>query len=260
MKVKLICMLGFGMALCSGASHALTVTACAEPSKGPPWLYPIMGPDGKPTGELAGFTADVVRKAFASFNVEVHLRGDLPLIRCLAMVASHDIDFAVGPYYDTERARVLAYSTPYRVLTPQIFYGARRPIKVRNIDDLAKYRGCGRHGWSYSHYGIKPGTLDTGASTYTALIQKLKAGRCDYFPEELEVLATQLPGKRSYLNDPELLHVPLPGAAIPGKHVVAAKDSAAARMLPRFNAALAGMIQSGEYDALWKKDIGDLPL
>lgn len=74
------------------------------------------------------------------------------------------------------------------------------------------------------------------------------------------MLATQLPGKRSYLNDPELLHVPLPGAAGPGKHMVAAKDSAAARMLPRFNAALADMIQSGEYDSLWKKDIGDLPL
>lgn len=161
-------MLGFGMALCSGASRALTVTACAEPNKGPPWLYPVVGPDGKPTGELAVFTADVVRNAFASFNVEVHQRGDLPLICCLAMVASHYIDFAVGPYYDTKRARVLAYSTPYRVLTPQIFYDARRPINVSNIDDLAKYRGCGRHGWSYSHYGIKPGTLDTGASTYAA--------------------------------------------------------------------------------------------
>lgn len=260
MITKLICMLGLCTVLWSSACHALTVTACAEPSKGPPWLYPVTDATGKPTGELAGFTADVVRKAFASFKVELRLRGDLPLIRCLAMVAAHEIDFAIGPYYDSERARVLAYSTPYRVLTPQIFYSARRPITVRSIDDLARYRGCGRHGWSYVHYGIKPGTLDTGTSTYAALIQKLKAGRCDYFPEELEVLGTQVPGKNSYLNDPELLHVAIAGAAAPGKHVVAAKEGAAARLLPRFNAALAAMIQNGEYEALWKKDMGDLPL
>jgi polar amino acid transport system substrate-binding protein len=256
----LIWLLAAGVAACAPAAQALTVTACAEPSAGPPWLYPRKGPDGKPTGELAGFTAEIVRKSFAQFNVTVRLRGDLPLIRCMAMVASGEIDFAIGAYYDSERGRKLDYSTPYRVLTPQIFYSARRPIIVRSVADLARYRGCGRHGWSYLHYGLKPGSIDTGTSSYAALVGKLKAGRCDYFPEELEVLGTQILGKNSYLNDPELRHVAVAGATAPGKHLVAAKGGAAAKLLPQFNAALAALIQSGEYDTLWKKEFGDASL
>lgn len=259
MKIA-IRLLAAGLAASAPAAHALTVTACAEPSAGPPWLYVRKGTDGKPGTELAGFTAEIVRRAFGQFNVTVRLRGDLPLIRCMAMVASGEVDFAIGAYYDSERARKLDYSTPYRVLTPQIFYSARRPIAVRSVADLARYRGCGRHGWSYLHYGLKAGSLDTGTSSYHALVQKLKAGRCDYFPEELEVLGTQILGEHSYLNDPDLRHVAVAGAVAPGKHVVAAKGSAAARLLPQFNAALAAMLQSGEYDALWKKEFGDLAM
>jgi ABC-type amino acid transport substrate-binding protein len=91
------------------------------------------------------------------------------------------------------------------------------------------------------------------------MVMKLKAGRCDYFPEELEVMTTQLLGEDSFVNDPDLLHVPITGAVAPSKHLVAAKGTEAARLLPRFNAALAAMIKSGAFKALWKKNAGDAP-
>jgi ABC-type amino acid transport substrate-binding protein len=125
---------------------AASVTACAEPSNGPPWLYAVKDAAGRNTGELAGFTLDTVRQAFASIGLELRLRGDLPLIRCMEMVASHQVDFAIGVYHDPERAKHFAYSTPYKVLTPQIFFSASHPIAVRTVKDLSNYHGCGRHG------------------------------------------------------------------------------------------------------------------
>jgi len=247
------------LALLPQLGRAASVSACAEPSNGPPWLYAVKDAAGRDTGELAGFTPDVVRQAFASMGLEVRLRGDLPLIRCMEMVANHQIDFAIGVYRDPERAKQFAYSTPYKILTPQIFFSASHPIVVRSVQDLAHYHGCGRHGWSYAHYGLKEHDLDKGTSTYKAMVMKLKAGRCDYFPEELEVMTTQLLGKDSFMNDPDLLHVPIAGAVAPSKHLVAAQGTEAARLLPRFNAALAAMIKSGEFKALWKKNAGDLP-
>ena len=238
---------------------AASVTACAEPSNGPPWLYAVKDAAGRNTGELAGFTPDIVRQAFASFGLEVRLRGDLPLIRCMEMVANRQIDFAIGVYHDPERAKQFAYSTPYKVLTPQIFYSASHPIEVRTVKDLANYHGCGRHGWSYAHYGLKERDLDKGTSSYKAMVMKLKAGRCDYFPEELEVMNTQVLDNGSFMDDPDLLHVPVAGAIAPSKHLVAAKGTEAARLLPKFNAALAAMIKSGEFKALWKKNAGDAP-
>lgn len=249
----MICLL----AMQAGPSGAATVTACAEPSSGPPWLYAVRDAAGRPTGELAGFTPDIIRRAFARMGFEVELHGNMPLIRCMEMVASHRIDFAIGVYRDPERAKQFAYSTPYKVLTPQIFFSASHPITVRTVKDLKKYRGCGRHGWSYLHYGLKDGDLDKGTNSYQAMVMKLKSGRCDYFPEELEVMATQILGKDSFMNDPDLLHVAIAGAEAPGKHIVAAKDTEAARLLPRFNATLAAMIKSGEFNALWKKNAGD---
>lgn len=241
------------------AGWAASVTACAEPSSGPPWLYAIKDAAGRRTAELAGFTSDIVRQAFANIGIAVRIRGDMPLIRCLEMVALHKIDFAIGAYRDAERAKHFAYSAPYKVLTPQIFFSASHPIVVRTVKDLANYRGCGRHGWSYAHYGLKDANLDKGTSSYHAMVMKLKSGRCDYFPEELEVMATQIPGKDSFMNDADLRHVPVAGAVAPSKHLVAAKDTEAARLLPKFNAALAAMIKSGEFQALWKKNAGDAP-
>lgn len=254
MRKASLMMASLLLAFSAGSGRAATVTACAEPSEGPPWYYLVRDAAGKRSGQAAGATVDMLTLAFARSGVQIRFRSDMPFIRCMEMVAARQIDFAVGPYYDPERAKRYAYSAPYKVLTPQIFFSARRPIQVRSVQDLARYRGCGMHGWSYSHYGLKEADLDMGATSYGALLMKLKIGRCDYFPEELETLATHSPGKDNLLNDPELRHVPVSGAAAPGNHLVVARDNPAAQLLPKFNAALAAMIKSGEYRDILKKN------
>jgi polar amino acid transport system substrate-binding protein len=243
MRKAILMMASLLLALSARSGQAATVSACAEPSEGPPWYYLVKDAAGKRTGKAAGATVDMLTLAFAKSGTQIQFRSDLPFIRCMEMVAARQIDFAIGPYYDPERAKRYAYSAPYKVLTPQIFFSARRPIQVSTVQDLARYRGCGMHGWSYAHYGLKEADLDQGASTYSALLMKLKIGRCDYFPEELESLATHGQGKDSLLNDPELRHVPVAGAIAPGNHLVTAKDNPAAQLLPKFNAALAAMIK-----------------
>ncbi len=113
-------------------------------------------------------------------------------------------------------------------------------------------------GASYAHYGLDGATLDQG-KTHEQLVQKLKFKRCDFFVEELEVfLGYKLLGT-DYLADPELQHHGLPNVKAPATHVVAAKGSRAAELMPKLNAALEDLIKSGAAAAMWKKHAGDLP-
>jgi ABC-type amino acid transport substrate-binding protein len=114
-------------------------------------------------------------------------------------------------------------------------------------------------GASYAHYGLKEEELDLGVNTYEALIVKLKAGRCDYFAEELEVISGYKKLGRDLLADPELEHNAVSDASAPAKHLIAAKGGVASKLIPKLNDILDGMIRSGELAQIWKKHMPDAP-
>lgn len=244
--LALVCLASIG-------SRAAALTACGEPSDNSTRLRWVLDAKGQRTSEVTGFTVFFLKAAFAKMGKDIQIRGDLPWSRCLRMVAVGAVDFAPGAYFDEFRAKTLAYSKPYQTYTPQVFYLTRKPISINSIDDLHRFRGCGMNGSSYAHYGLLPGQLDQGTKSFKALADKLKAGYCDYFVEELEVLNELALQGLPIMSDPEISHGPVRGAIAPGLHLVAGKNSLSRALLGDFDKAVAAMVSSGEFDKLWRQ-------
>ena len=237
---------------------AQEVSICADPDP-PPWTYWVRDSQDAKTNTFTGSSVDTFTIAFARLGTKIRFIGDLPWARCLQMVQEGKIDFAMDAYYSAERAKVFQYSRHYNTLTPQVFYRAQKPVRVRVVADLKNYKGCGMLGASYEHYKLAATDLDLGVNTYEGMMAKLKAGRCDYFVEELEVIAGYKKLGRDLLGDSDLLHNAVSDASAPAYHLIAAKGSAAAQMLPSLNSALEAMIQSKELARIWKKYMPDGP-
>ncbi len=234
------------------------VSICADPDP-PPWTYWERDAENKPIKtKFIGFSVDILTAAFAKMNVSVKFIGNLPWARCLEMVKIKQVDFAMDGYFDSERAKVFDYSDHYNTLTPQVFFNAKAPIKIKGIADLKKHQGCGMIGASYAHYDLLPSDLDTGVNTYAALIEKLKYKRCEYFVEELEVITGYKYVGVDHLKGNSIKRSPVPDAKAPSKYIFSAKNSEASKLIPQFNQALAGLIKSGEAKKFWNKHAPDL--
>jgi polar amino acid transport system substrate-binding protein len=236
-------------------ASARPVSVCADPDP-PPWTYWVRDSHNKKTNVFIGSSVETVRAAFERIGHTVEFKGEYPWARCLVMVARGDVDFAMDAYFDRERAKHFAYSTHYNTLTPQVFFRKQKPVVLKSLSDLKKFRGCGMSGSSYSHYGLTPDELDLGSS-YDRMITKLKRERCDYFVEELEVISGYKIIGTDYLADPDIQHGPVPGAHAPAKHLITAKDGEAVHMLPALNTALTDLVKSGETEKAWKKHTGN---
>jgi len=258
MRRHLLCAVATMAAACAAPAHAATYTLCAEPGPRSPWFQVERGPDGAPTGRLTGLSVELLQAAFARMGHEARIRADLPWSRCMAMVELGKIDFAFDAYRDDERARRFDFSAPYQILTPQVFYLKQTPLKAANVTELKQYRGCGLLGSSYAHYGFARGELDQGTAMFDALIRKLKAGRCDYFPEELESILV-VPNADGTFDDPALGHRAIAGARAPARHLITARAGPAAALLPAFGAAVAALYASGAVKAMWHRNVPMLP-
>ncbi len=246
--------------LVGGASTASgkTFTACMEASDGPPLMYFTVASPGQPR-RLVGFNAEVWPVVLATLGHSLIVDGGLPFKRCLRAVALGEVDFALGIYFDAERAKSLSFSAPFKTLTPQVFYRSDTPLKITELADLKRWRGCGMNGSSYAHYGLLAGDLDQGARSYRTLFEKLSSKRCDYIVEELEVIQQLELGKRDYLATPGLMRAAVPGAAAPARHLVARPGSEAAALLPAIDAAYARLVRQGEAQKIWRRHAGDVP-
>ena len=81
---------------------------------------------------------------------------------------------------------------------------------------------------------------------FKQLFAKLKAGRCDYFVEELEAIAGFKLLGFNYLDDPEIKHGALTDVEGARLFLIAGKHSSSARLVPEIDRVLQGMLASGE--------------
>ena len=197
----------------------------------------------------------VVSEAFAQIGVKVNFDLQHTFKGCMELVQNGRIDFVQGAYYDEDRAKIFDYSNHYHTLTPQVFYRIDTPIKVKQLGDLRKYRGCGIYGSSYAHYGLTQKDLDLGPG-YASMVNKLMAGRCDYFVEELEVFYEMGEEGRTVLENHDIVHMDVPGASAPSRYLITRKNSPASRLLPKFNKALSQVINSPLAREYWIRDHG----
>ncbi|XHS78547.1 substrate-binding periplasmic protein [Burkholderiaceae bacterium UC74_6] len=231
------------------------LVACADP---PAWTTTARNASGAVTETGTSFSFDMLSAALKSMGRTVRFVA-LPWARCMKEVEAGHLDYALGAYYSDERARRFSYSVPYSRGTPQVFFLRSRQLAISRKEDLLKFHGCGLAGGSYAHYGLKPAELDLGVNTYERLVKKLKAGRCDYFVEELEVIAGYKHIGNDYLADPELAHGPVPGVTAPAAHLIAGLNGRASALMPQLNVALLELVRSGQAAQLWRRHAGDIP-
>jgi ABC-type amino acid transport substrate-binding protein len=182
---------------------------------------------------------------------------ELPWARCLQDVKSGAIDLAVDAYDDAERRRQFLYSTPYHTLTPQVFYRANSTTispPLRGVSSLVGLNGCGVHEYTYEHYDLDAGRMDLGANSDLSMLQKLKAGRCDYAVEELEYIIGGRSSVPNWLDESDLKSFRPAWARGPQVHYLIGKQHPDAQgLLHAVNLAIAAAEKSGTTLALRKR-------
>jgi len=205
----------------------------------------------------ATFFNYVVVASFAQIGVKVNFDLQHTFKGCMELAQNGGVDFVQGAYYDEERAKIFDYSDHYHTLTPQAFYRNDSPIKITQLSDLKKYRGCGIYGSSYAHYGLTQKDLDLGPG-YESMVKKLLAKRCDYFVEEVEVFYEMGPQGKTVLENHDIVHMDVPGASAPSRYLITKKNSAASQLLPKFNKALSQVINLPQAKEFWIRDHGNV--
>ncbi len=252
--VTLMSLHGISSSAESKPAATQEISLCAEPDF-PPFMWFSRDENGKKSAtQVEGYTIEVMKEAFGRMNIKVRFEMSYPWNRCMEMVKLGEVDFGMDAYFDKDRAKFFKYSKPYRKLTPQVFFlKETTDFKITKKDDLKKYKGCGLLGYSYDHYGLSSKELDSGAKSYNSAIEKLKAKRCVYFPEEYEVLTGFKILNKDYLSEGDILSLPVPGVDAPKLHLIAGlKNHKALKLIEKINQQIQKLEKSGELDKIYK--------
>lgn len=245
-----------GSALSAAARTALSVAICDDENEWPPYSY-YQRIDGKKTTRVVGFAVDVIDDIFNRHGIDYSV-DLIPWSRCLA-VSSLGRDYAMvfNLSYNAERAKAFLLSRPYYATTSYYYYSRRnhpKGLAINSLADLKKYRVCGVQGYNYDGYGLSSGEVDQGARSFTALISKVKLGRCALFPEKDEVMMGYAAIGKDYLSDPDIGKAPIPGMKPDLFYFGVAKRYAHAEEVhAMIDAALVQMESNGRLAELWRK-------
>lgn len=222
-------------------ARALELKVCVEPDDFPPFDFRPESKQQRRIGDSAGSSIELLQYLAKKLKFSVQLQR-LPWLRCLQAVESGAMDMALDAYYSPERAARFDYSRPYYYLTPQIFFLRQRfpdGPPAQTIAEMKQLRGCGIHGYAYSHYGLEAAELDLKAQTHEQLVDKLKAGHCDFFLEELEILQGFTLSGRNYMADKQIDSAEVPDATHPQLHLLLSRNRQPLQTLrPAINKAI----------------------
>lgn len=223
MTKKRSCSVFAWLALCLLAARAdaqaavphsgISIAICDDENEWPPYSY-YQRIDGKKSATITGFAANVIKDIFSRRGVDYTI-DLIPWPRCLAVsTLGKDYGMVLNMSYNAERAKSFYFSRPYYATTSYYYYSRRNHpegLAIASVADIRKYRVCGVQGYNYDGYGLAPGEVDQGAKNFTALITKVKLGRCALFLEKDEVMTGYAAIGKNYLADPDIGKAPIPG-------------------------------------------------
>ncbi len=156
---------------------ATGIVACGGDNGWPPSSY-FGPPQHNNARPVLGYSPDVLHAVLSgsAFRPEFVL---LPFRRCLSLAEQgRQVQVVMGATFSAERARLFLFSRRYLHLRPALFLwpGAAPSLPL-----------CGLIGFNYAPFGLKPGDVDEGSSSYLLVMKKLQAGRCRGFAEYAEV-------------------------------------------------------------------------
>lgn len=177
-----------GVALSPLESFAKTkIHICQDEAQWPPFAFK----DAINKKEFAGLSFEVVQSIFNDSSFEAVIAW-MPWSRCLGLAQKGEVDVVLDLYHSVEREKFLDYSLPYFRLNSSLFYLPSKRTKMQNVKDIKTLEGlraCGRREFDYSHFKIRDRDFVAMANSYEQLYQLLLKDRCDYFPEEAEIIA-----------------------------------------------------------------------
>jgi polar amino acid transport system substrate-binding protein len=225
-----------------------SLTLCVDDNF-PPFEYADPGLKKLGRHVVRGSSIALVNTILKPYGIAYQIEW-APFSRCLASVENGSINVGLDAYYDPGRAEELSYSQPYFALTPQYYYlRSRFPhgLNILSTQDLKKHRGCGILNYSYLHYGMRAQDLFNAESLDDdGLMRMIKANRCDYFLEELEVIQGLALTEHNSLADPDLGHGPVPGAVSPRLYFFLTRSSKTSKwLLPILNQEIARLNAQG---------------
>lgn len=172
------------------------VRFCDDAAEWTPYTYFVRDKAGLPEGQVTGAMADLLpelaRLVGLPFSLEL-----VPWNRCLNDVAYYDsekggYEALVNGTLNGDRLKHYYATTPVYRTHLGFFYRTETPSrrKIYRTRDLNRGRICGVLGYNYSWYyraGLAH-NVDLGARDPKMALEKLAAGRCDYFISNIEVI------------------------------------------------------------------------
>jgi polar amino acid transport system substrate-binding protein len=223
------------------------IRACDDIQEWPPFIY-YKREGGKPTADVVGFTAELIREILAPYDVTLTI-DLMPWRRCLREVEKgSQYQILLDASTNADRAERYHISKPYYSISPYYFYSKKQHpdgLPIKTMDDLKQYRINGIAGYNYADYGLKPEDLDAIVNGHEGLIQKLHRGRCDLFPEWYEVMRGFAAVGKPYLEDEDLGYAAVPGAPLTPFYLMFPKNALGLELKTVVDEGIEKMTKSG---------------
>jgi polar amino acid transport system substrate-binding protein len=238
------------------AAAPLAVSICDDNNEWPPYSY-FQRKNGLKTDKLSGYAIDVIEDIFARHRIR-HEINLIPWPRCVAVsTLGTRYQMVLNMSYSPERTKNYLFSRAYYSTTTYYYYSRHnnpQGLAIEGPADLHKYRVCGVQGFNYTSYGFGPGDIDQGAKDFSALIAKVKLGRCALFIEKDEVMSAYSKIGKPYLADPDIAKAPVPGMKPTRFYFGISRNFARSKeLLELIDSELLLMEENGRLAALWKK-------
>ena len=171
-------------AVAASVTETGRLEACAGDNNWPPMSYQI-DKGGQVDGISAALLGEIITSPGA---LTVTLR---PWARCIFEVESHSkADIAMSMFKTTEREKVFLFSDNYHNLTPSYLFSTNRfsQAPILTLSDLNKFNVCSLHGAATQYTHLPAAKIESGANSYTSLINKIDQNHCDIVVDMGEVL------------------------------------------------------------------------
>jgi len=239
----------FAGLILTGLNPAHAETCSKVRVNGTSYWYPVVTRVEGEAG-LRGLLPTLAREAFESLGIEVIEMPERPWKRLLIQLEAGKFDVLLGAYRTDARAAKFLYSTPVYNDEVAVFVAAGKEFELTGPEDLIGRKGVRPFGGSYGQAfdAFSDAYLDMSAIGHDGdaddLFRILLAGKADYgvlgrFDGQHDMIRLGLQNEVTQL--PAILTVnPV--------HFLFSKNSPCAALLPRFNAQLSMLLETGRAD------------
>ncbi|OUR97437.1 hypothetical protein A9Q84_14015 [Halobacteriovorax marinus] len=162
-----------------------TIVGCENEEGYPPFIY-----RNKTSGELEGYSVDILNLVFKGSGAQVNYRL-LPWKRCMSYMSEGKlIDIVLAAASTKERRERYLFSNSFSKVHLAYFYDRERypeGLNIRKPSDFNRfYEVCGMLGFVYGGYGLSREVKKSGRG-FQQLIRRVVHKRCDTILVRYEV-------------------------------------------------------------------------